>query len=98
MNEMLGQPGENPEYLTETLTGPQFDELAFGLLVHDTSAITVDGQRLVNINGRSLNRDADMVSVTCRDETGQRHVFTYRLDPDSPVAHEILGDESNQRP
>lgn len=93
MNETLGQSGEDPAYLSETLTGPQIDELAFGLLSHDTSGITVDGQRLVSINGRALNREADTVSLTCRDDAGRRHVFTYGLDADSPVAHQVLEDD-----
>lgn len=97
MNETLGQPGEQPEYLTETLTGPQFEEIAFGLLTHNTSVIIVDGQRMVNINGRSFNRDNDTVTLTCRDDTGRRHVFTYGLDAESPVAHEVLEDDPDAR-
>jgi|SRR6185437_499253 len=97
MNETLGQPGEDPEYRSETLTGPQLDEIAFGLLAHDTNAITIDGLRLVNINGRAFNRVDDTVTLTCRDETGRRHQFTYGLDPDSPVAHEELEDEQDTR-
>jgi hypothetical protein len=92
MNETLGQPGEYPEYQTEALTGPQFDEIAFGLLIHDTPVITVNGQRLVNVNGRALDRESDTVTLVCRDEGGRRHVFSYTLDPDSSVSHEIPED------
>lgn len=96
-HESLGQAGEDPEYITETLTGPQFEELAFGLLTHTTNVITVDGQRMVNINGRTFNRDTDTVTLTCRDDTGRRHVFAYQLEPDSPVAHIVLEDDPDAR-
>lgn len=93
MGEGLGQPGQSAEYLTGSLTGPQFEEAMFGLLTGELSAITVDGHRLVGVSSRGLNRENDVVTLGCRDESGQRHVFTYTLDPDSTVTHELLAVE-----
>lgn len=93
MQESLGTSGQDPEYLTDSLTGPQFDEIAFHLLTGETLAVTVNGHRLVNINGRALNQENDLVTLTCRDEAGTRHEFTYTLDQGSPVVHRLLEDE-----
>lgn len=90
MNETLGPPGQDPEYLTDTLTGPQFDEIAFHLLTHETLTLSVNGHRIVSIHSRAHSPETDIVTLTCRDDAGKRHEFNYTLDPGSTVSHAVL--------
>lgn len=97
MGEFPGQPDQQAEYLTDELDGPRFEEAMYRLLTGELMAITVNGHRMIAVSSRGLNRENWTVTLGTRDDAGQRHEFTYTLDTDSTISHEILDDGSRER-
>ena len=95
--ESYGAPNLDPAFLSDTVTSNEFEVALFNLLTHEISTMTFDGHRIVSVNGREHSEHDDTVIAVCRDEEGHRHVFTYTLDPDSRVAHEVIKDEPDSR-
>ena len=79
-----------PQIFTDDLMGSDISEPFIQLLSFRIDSLTVDGHKLVGVDGVDKN-SGDTITVTCSEEDGTIHDFTYAAE--GPIAHRIIEND-----